>query len=178
MRTSLGNVTLELIEGDITEADADAIVNAANPYLEHGGGVAAAIVRKGGWEIQEESRRYVREHGPVPVGGAAVTGAGRLRAKHVIHAVGPRWGIDPPEKLQEAVINSLRLADELGLRSIAFPAISTGVYGWPYEAAAREMIKAIRKTVNTLKNINKIMIYLYGRDAYNAFMDAFNLLED
>ena len=167
MRATLGNVTIELIEGDLTEANVDAIVNAANPYLEHGGG-----------EIQEESRRYVREHGPVPVGGAAVTGAGRLRAKHVIHAVGPRWGIDPPEKLQEAVINSLRLADELGLKSIAFPAISTGVYGWPYEAAAREMMKAIRKTVNTLKNINKIMIYLYDRDAYNAFMDVFNSLED
>ncbi len=95
----LGRITVEILRGDVTEANADAIVNAANSYLEHGGGVAAAIVRKGGPEIQEESRKYVRQHGPVPVGGAAVTGAGRLRARYVIHAVGPRWNIDPPEKL-------------------------------------------------------------------------------
>ncbi|MGC8543686.1 MAG: macro domain-containing protein, partial [Vulcanisaeta sp.] len=92
-------VTAELIKGDITEIEADAIVNAANSYLEHGGGVAGAIVRKGGYEIQEESREWVRKYGPVPVGGVAVTKAGRLKAKYVIHAVGPRCGIEPIEKL-------------------------------------------------------------------------------
>ncbi len=145
-------VTVELIKGDITEVEADAIVNAANSYLEHGGGVAGAIVRKGGWVIQEESREWVRRHGPpVPVGGVAVTGAGKLRAKYVIHAVGPRCGIEPIEKLDDAVTNSLRKAEELGLTSIAFPAISTGIFGCPYEDAARIMARAIRRERQALR---------------------------
>lgn len=167
-------VEVTLVKGDITELEADAIVNAANSYLQHGGGVAGAIVRKGGWVIQEESNRWVREHGPVPVGGVAVTGAGRLKAKYIIHAVGPRCGIEPIEKLREAVVNALRKAEELGLRSIAFPAISTGIFGCPYDEAARMMATGIRDVVNGLMNIRRIIICLYGDDAYRVFERIFN----
>lgn len=170
----LGNVEVQLVKGDITELDADVIVNAANPYLEHGGGVAAAIVRKGGREIQEESREWVRRYGPVPVGGVAVTRAGKLKAKYVIHAVGPRCGVEPMEKLEEAVENALRKADELGLTSVALPAISTGIYGCPYHEAAVAMAKAIARAAPSLKAVRKVVVCLYGDEAYHAFLHAFS----
>ncbi|WP_291998628.1 ADP-ribose-binding protein [Caldivirga sp.] len=167
-------VVVELIKGDITTLETDAIVNAANSYLEHGGGVAGAIVRRGGWEIQEESREWVRRHGPVPVGGVAVTGAGRLRAKYVIHAVGPRCGVEPIEKLDDAVTNSLRKAEELNLVSIAFPAISTGIFGCPYEDAAVIMAKAIMREAPKLSSVKRIVICLYDDEAFNVFNRVFN----
>jgi O-acetyl-ADP-ribose deacetylase (regulator of RNase III) len=167
-------VVLELIEGDITEVEADAIVNAANSYLEHGGGVAGAIVRKGGYSIQEESREWVRRFGPVPVGGVAVTGAGRLRARFVIHAVGPRCGVEPIEKVGEAVVNALRKADELGLSSIAFPAISTGVFGCPFDGVARVMAGAIRGVYGGLRSVRRVIICLYGDEAFNVFSRVFS----
>ena len=167
-------VTVELIKGDITEVEVDAIVNAANQYLEHGGGVAGAIVRKGGYVIQEESREWVRRHGPVPVGGVAVTGAGRLKAKYVIHAVGPRWGVDDPNLLHDAVVNSLRKAEELNLASIALPAISTGIFGFPYDKAAELMADAIRSMANSLRAVRRIMVCLYGDEAYETFTEVFN----
>ena len=167
-------IELELMKGDITEVEADAIVNAANSYLEHGGGVAGAIVRKGGYVIQEESREWVRRYGPVPVGGVAVTSAGRLRAKYVIHAVGPRCGIEPIEKLGEAVVNALKKTEELGLRSIAFPAISTGIFGCPYDTAAQVMAEAIRGEYSRLKAVRRIIICLYGDEAFNVFNNVFS----
>ncbi|WP_054856625.1 ADP-ribose-binding protein [Vulcanisaeta sp. JCM 16159] len=167
-------VTVELTKGDITEIEADAIVNAANSYLEHGGGVAGAIVRRGGWVIQEESREWVRKHGPVPVGGVAVTGAGKLKAKYVIHAVGPRCGVEPIEKLDDAVTNSLRKAEELRLTSIAFPAISTGIFGCPYEDAARIMAQAIKREASDLRSVRRIIICLYGDEAFNVFDRVFS----
>ncbi|WP_069806609.1 ADP-ribose-binding protein [Vulcanisaeta thermophila] len=166
-------IEIEIVKGDITEIEADAIVNAANSYLEHGGGVAGAIVRKGGWEIQEESREWVRKYGPVPVGGVAVTRAGRLKAKYIIHAVGPRCGVEPIEKLRDAVINSLRKAEELRLTSIAFPAISTGIFGCPYDEAAKIMARAIRDEANNLKSIKRIIICLYNDEAYQIFNETF-----
>ena len=167
-------MTIELVEGDITELEADAIVNAANEFLKHGGGVAAAIVRKGGFAIQEESDRYVREHGPVPVGGVAVTGAGRLKAKYVIHAVGPRYG-DPQgdEKLASAIRNSLLKAEELGLESIALPAISTGVFGYPYERCARIMARVLKEFAPSAKSLKRVVVCLYGREAYETFRRVF-----
>lgn len=167
-------MTIELVEGDITELEADAIVNAANEYLKHGGGVAAAIVRKGGYVIQEESDRYVREHGPVPVGGVAVTGAGRLKAKYVIHAVGPRYG-DPQgdEKLASAIRNSLLKADELGLESIAMPAISTGVFGYPYERCARIMANVLKEFAPSAKSLRRVIVCLYGKEAHETFRKVF-----
>ncbi|MEZ0319552.1 MAG: ADP-ribose-binding protein [Pyrobaculum sp.] len=168
-----GAVEIKLIKGDITEVEADVIVNAANSYLEHGGGVAAAIVRRGGYIIQEESREWVRRHGPVPVGGVAVTSAGKLKAKYVIHAVGPRCGIEPLEKLGEAVRNALLKADELGARSIAFPAISTGVFGCPYRDAAAQMANAIKETAPKLANVREVLVVLYGDEAYKIFLEEF-----
>lgn len=128
-----------LVHGDLTEEEADALVNAANAYLKHGGGVAGALVRKGGPRIQAESDEWVQRHGPVPVGGVAVTGAGRLRARAIIHAVGPVWaGGDQGEDrlLAEAIRNTLEAARERGYERIAMPAISTGIFGFPKERAA------------------------------------------
>ncbi|HET6513937.1 MAG TPA: macro domain-containing protein [Thermodesulfovibrionales bacterium] len=130
--------TLRLVQADITERDVDAIVNAANSYLQHGGGVAGAIVRKGGRIIQEESDRI----GYVPVGNAAVTGAGRLPARYVIHAVGPRMGEgDEDSKLKNAVLNSIKLASGKGLKSISLPAISSGIFGFPKDRCAEILVK-------------------------------------
>lgn len=166
-------IYVELITGDITEVEADAIVNAANSYLEHGGGVAGAIVRKGGYVIQEESREWVRRHGPVPVGGVAVTSAGRLKAKYVIHAVGPRCGSEPVEKIGEAVENAILKADELGLSSVALPAISTGVFGCPYGPAAEQTAEAVKRAVPKLRSVKRIIVCLYGEEPYRIYVEAF-----
>ena len=134
----IGDKTLRLVQGDLTERDVDAIVNAANSYLQHGGGVAGAIVRKGGQIIQEESNKI----GFVPVGGVAITGAGKLPAKFVIHAVGPRMGEgDEDNKLKNAVLSSLLLATEKGLKSISIPAISSGIFGFPKDRCAAILVK-------------------------------------
>jgi putative ATPase len=129
---------IEVVHGDITAEQVDAIVNAANGRLAHGGGVAGAIVRAGGREIQEESRAWVREHGEVPTGEAAITGAGRLPARHVIHAVGPVWRGrgDEPALLRSAVQSALAQADAHDLTSISLPAISSGIFGFPKPRAA------------------------------------------
>ncbi len=133
-----------IVQGDITEEPVEAIVNAANERLAHGGGVAGAIVRQGGWEIQEESNAWVREHGRVPTGSAAITGAGQLPARYVIHAVGPIWGSgDEDAKLAGAVHSALRLAEEHGVRSVSLPAISAGLFGFPRERCARILLETI-----------------------------------
>jgi len=133
----IGDRILRLIQGDITERDVDAIVNAANSQLQHGGGVAGAIVRKGGHVIQEESNKI----GFVPVGSAAITTGGKLPAKFVIHAVGPRMGEgDEDNKLKSAVLSSLRLASEKGLKSISLPAISSGIFGFPKDRCAKILV--------------------------------------
>ena len=173
MEFRVGEVSVALLKGDITEVEAGAVVNAANSYLKHGGGVAGAIVRRGGWVIQEESREWVRRFGPVPVGGVAVTSAGRLRARYVIHAVGPRCGVEPVEKVGEAVRNALLKAEELGLSSIAFPAISTGVFGCPFDAVAFEMAAAFRDLAPRLRSVRRILVVLYGDEAYNKFVEVF-----
>ena len=137
---------IRIVHGDITQEQVDAIVNAANEHLAHGGGVAGAIVRRGGREIQEESTRWVREHGPVRTGTAAITGAGRLPARYVIHAVGPRWGMGDEERLlAQAVESALALADEKGLRSISLPAISTGIFGFPKPLGAQVILDAVER---------------------------------
>lgn len=132
-RTFPHQKSLVLVQGDITAEVVDAIVNAANSYLQHGGGVAGAIVRKGGAIIQEESDR-IRY---VAVGEAALTGAGKLPARHVIHAVGPRWGEgDEDAKLKNAVHNSLALAAKQQFRTVSLPAISAGIFGFPLARCA------------------------------------------
>jgi O-acetyl-ADP-ribose deacetylase (regulator of RNase III) len=133
----IGEKTLRLVQGDITGRDVDAIVNAANSHLQHGGGVAGAIVRKGGRIIQEESDRI----GYTPVGTAVITGAGKLPCRFVIHAVGPRMGEgDEDHKLKNAVINSLLLASQKEIRSISLPAISSGIFGFPKDRCAMILV--------------------------------------
>jgi O-acetyl-ADP-ribose deacetylase (regulator of RNase III) len=135
---------IRIVQGDITEEPVDAIVNAANGRLSHGGGVAGAIVRRGGAAIQEESDAWVEHHGEVPTGSAAITGAGDLEARYVIHAVGPVWGSgDEEAKLARAARSALDLAMEYGLESISLPAISSGIFGFPKDRCAKVLLEVV-----------------------------------
>lgn len=165
---------VQLAQGDITAERVDAIVNAANSYLAHGAGVAGAILRKGGRVIQEESRQWVMDHGPVSHSEPAYTHAGDLDCKFVIHAVGPRWGEgDEPAKLQAAVRGSLARAEQLGLTSIAFPAISTGIFGFPLPLAAQVMLTELADYLITRpeSSLKIIRLVLYDREALRAFQE-------
>jgi O-acetyl-ADP-ribose deacetylase len=148
---------LRAIEGDLTEAPVDAIVNAANSHLRHGGGVAGAIVRRGGNVIQEESDRI----GFVPVGQCAITSAGSLKARYVIHAVGPQWGEgDEESKLRSAVRNMLKTAEERGFVTVAMPAISAGIFGFPKGPCAHIIVEEIVAFAMESAAIKEIDIYL------------------
>lgn len=141
-----GGRTFSLVIGDIREEPVDAIVNAANGQLAHGGGVAAAIAGAAGPELGRESREHVRTHGPVPTGEAVVTTAGELPHRGVIHAVGPRQGEgDEEEKLARAVASALLRAHERGWRSVSLPAISSGVFSVPHEVCARAYVAGVRR---------------------------------
>ena len=166
MQIQINNKTLELTEGDITELHTDAIVNAANASLILGAGVAGAIRSKGGPSIQQECN----EIGGCPVGGAVITGGGNLKARHVIHAVGPRKGEgDEEEKLRNATLNSLRVADGNGLTSIGFPAISTGVFGFPIERCAEIMLSATIDYLQGETGLVRVVFCLYGEEAFGVF---------
>ncbi len=141
MDRTVGGKTIRLIQGDITDLEVAAIVNAANDRLVLGGGVAGAILARGGQTIQDECYQL----GGTTVGQAVVTGGGRLKAKYVIHAVGPRLGEGNEDmKLKNATLNSLRRASELGIETVAFPAISTGIFGFPKDICAKIMISTTR----------------------------------
>ena len=146
LERSLGHATLRLVQGDLTLAETDAIVNAANTHLAHGGGVAGAIVRRGGHSIQDESDAI----GHCAEGDAVVTGAGRLAARYVIHAVGPQ-GHDPQAdtKLASAIRRSLERADELGLASISIPAVSSGIFGFPKDRCAQILYQVAEEYLTT-----------------------------
>jgi O-acetyl-ADP-ribose deacetylase (regulator of RNase III) len=151
---SINNVKIAIIKGDITESNVDAIVNAANSHLQHGGGVAGVISRKGGPVIQKESNAI----GYVPVGECAITSGGVLKARYVIHAVGPRMGEgDEENKLRKAINNVLKLATSKGLKSIAIPAISAGIFGFPKDKCAHilieETVTFVREKKTTLEEI-------------------------
>ena len=162
----INDCKLQLMEGDITELAVDAIVNAANAQLILGGGVAGAIREKGGSSIQEECRRA----GGAFVGGAVITGAGNLKAKHVIHAVGPRMGEgDEDSKLENATQNTLQLAVDNNLNSVAFPAISTGIFGFPIERCATIMIRTTQKFLKKNKAPSLVIFCLWGEDNYRIF---------
>jgi len=162
----LEGTQLELIEGDITDFKVEAIVNAANEDLQLGSGVAGAIRDKGGPSIQEECDRI----GHAPVGTAVITNGGELKAKHVLHAVGPRQGEgDEDRKLASAVRSSLALTDRHGLRSIAFPAISTGVFGFPMDRCARIMLTEIYRYLQGGTKIARVKIALRDDEAFEIF---------
>jgi O-acetyl-ADP-ribose deacetylase (regulator of RNase III) len=167
---------VRLIHGDLTEEKVDAIVNAANAHLVHSGGVAGAIVRKGGQEIQIESDTWMRDHGSVPHERPAITSAGRLPCRYVIHAVGPVWGEgDEDAKLRSAVIGSLALADEKSLTSLAFPAISTGIFGFPKDRGARVILEAIVDYFNDRldSSLSEVHITLIDEPSVTIFADEF-----
>lgn len=165
---------IQIVHGDITLEEVDAIVNAANSHLAHGGGVAGAIVRRGGMGIQRESDEIVRNHGPVPVGEAVVTSGGRLKARYVIHAVGPIWRGEGREDslLYNAVYNSLKRASELGLKSISMPAISTGIFGFPKKRAAPIFRRAISDFFNRYRDssIEMVRICNIDRETCDIFL--------
>lgn len=157
---------IKLVQGDITELEMDAIVNAANAQLVMGGGVAGAIRRKGGPTIQEECNKI----GGIFVGGAVITTGGNLKAKHVIHAVGPRMGEgNEDEKLKNATLNSLKLMDKHNLKTIAFPAISTGIFGYPIDRCAKIMISTAKSYLSSHSQIEEVNFCLYTESDYQVF---------
>lgn len=168
MKVSINGRILELVESDITEMETDAIVNAANDRLILGGGVAGAIKRKGGPEIQKECNKI----GGTFVGGAVITTGGNLKARHVIHAVGPRMGEgNEDQKLKNATLSSLKLADQNRLKSIAFPAISTGIFGFPIQRCARIMLKTTIDYLKGQTGLEKVVFCLFDRDSYEVFVN-------
>ncbi len=163
---------LQLVQGDLTQERVDAIVNAANAQLQHGGGVAGVILRQGGAEIQTQSDAWVRVHGPVGHAEPAYTTAGSLPCRYVIHAVGPVWGAgDEDAKLDAAIRGSLRLADRLELASIAFPAISTGIFGFPKGRAAGVILSAIQGyfAEHPASGIAQVRLTLFDQPTVDAF---------
>lgn len=161
--------------GDITKEDAAAIVNAANSSLMGGGGVDGAIHRAGGPEILKECKKIRRNRHPdgLPTGEAVMTTAGKMAAKHVIHTVGPVYGgggIEKAEQLASCYLNSLKLAVEQGLKTVAFPAISTGVYGYPIEEAAKVSSKAIEKFLNSDTSIQEVRLVFFSRGDAEVFL--------
>ena len=170
MQIKINKTSIEVLQGDLTQMETDAIVNAANERLAHGGGVAGAISRKGGPNIQQESDEWVRKHGTVITGTAAITSAGNLPAKFVIHAVGPIMGSGYEDaKLTNATLSSLTIADEYNLSSIAFPAISTGIFGYPMDRCAKFMLAAAKSYAEGITNITRIVFCLWDSKALETF---------
>ncbi len=167
---TINGVTLALLQGDIVKVQADAIVNAANSYLAGGGGVDGAIHRAGGPSIMEECRKI----GGCPTGSAVATTAGRLPAKYVFHAVGPMYGYHGEEArlLASAYQACLDLAEQYKVKSIAFPSLSTGIYGYPVEEAAPIALNTIIKHIQKPTSLQQVMMVLYGEPTYNAFEQA------
>jgi O-acetyl-ADP-ribose deacetylase (regulator of RNase III) len=168
---TLGDVTIEAVLGDLTQEAVDAVVNAANSQLAHGGGLAAAIVRAGGAVIQEESDRVA----PVAVGDAAVTSAGSLHARWVIHAVGPRWGEGSEEaKLRSAVRASLGHADRLEAESVALPAISTGIFGYPKREGVTTIVDEVLEWLaeHPETSLSSIRLTAFDGPTAECFADA------
>lgn len=172
-RTLQTGQTIQIVQGDITTEQVDAIVNAANEQLQHGGGVAWAISKKGGPAIQQESDAWIRQHGPVSHSAPAWTSGGLLPAKYVIHAVGPVWGSgDDDKKLSDAVTGSLRVADELKCESIAIPAISTGIFGFPKDRAAGVIFESIEKYFESNPSKLKIVrLTLFDQATVDVFVE-------
>jgi len=157
----INRTRVKAVQGDITVEEVDAIVNAANRHLSHGGGVAGAIVRRGGYIIQEESSRIVQKRGPLKTGEAVITGSGNLKAKYIIHTVGPVWGEgDEDEKLKNAILSVLKIATAYKLKSISIPAVSCGIYGFPKERGTHIIYETIKvfleNNETTLKEIHLI----------------------
>jgi O-acetyl-ADP-ribose deacetylase (regulator of RNase III) len=175
MEFKVGNATLELIKGDITDVEADAIVNAANSTLLGGGGVDGAIHRKGGPRILEECKLIRATEWPdgLPTGKAVMTSGGNLKAKHVIHTVGPIWlgGFHvEAELLKQAYRNTLKLAVAKGLRTIAFPSISTGAYGYPVEEASRVALGTVKTFLEGEDKLERVIFVLFSERDFVVYL--------
>lgn len=171
MQVKVGTSILELVEGDITQQDTEAIVNAANEQLRVGGGVDGAINRAGGPKIQEEARKI----GHCPTGQAVITTGGNLKAKYVIHTVGPiyrdgRQG--EPDLLASAYRESLKLASARSIKSLAFPSLSTGVYGYPIGDAAKVALATVKDYLNEHPEIGLVRFVLFGKPTYEAYAEV------
>ena len=176
----VGETRLTLLLGDITQQDVDAIVNAANSSLMGGGGVDGAIHRAGGPAILEDCKAIVAKHGRLPTGEAVITTGGRLKAKHVIHTVGPVWqGGDnrEDELLANAYHNSLRAAVENNVKTVAFPSISTGIYGFPIERAAKIAVETVKQFVrenSLLREVRFVTFSQFDHDIYQKLFQSFD----
>jgi len=174
MEFKIGKAKIRIIQGDITEQETDAIVNAANSSLMGGGGVDGAIHRKGGPKILEECKRIRETEWPngLPTGKAVITSGGNLKAKYVIHTVGPIWRggkRGEPELLAEAYRNSLKLAISKGLKTIAFPAISTGAYGYPKEEAAEIALKTVKEFLEKEDELEEVVFVLFTHQSFQIY---------
>jgi O-acetyl-ADP-ribose deacetylase (regulator of RNase III) len=166
---------LSLLQGDITEQSTDVIVNAANSGLMGGGGVDGSIHRAGGPAILEECMQVISRQGRLPTGEAVITTGGNLKANHVIHTVGPLWNGgrgSEPELLASAYRQSLRIAVENGLKSVSFPSISTGAYGYPLKLAAPIALEAVIDFLNRDESIKKVVFVLFEDKTYQAYVQA------
>ncbi|MCJ7793426.1 O-acetyl-ADP-ribose deacetylase [Candidatus Bathyarchaeota archaeon] len=177
MEFQVGKAILQLIKGDITDVEADAIVNAANSSLMGGGGVDDQIHRKGGSKILEECKRIRATEWPdgLPTGKAVITSGGNLKAKHVIHTVGPVWlgGFHvEAELLKQAYKNSLRLAVAKGLKTIAFPSISTGAYGYPIEDANRIAVRTVKEFLEKEDKLEKVVFVLFSERDFEIYLET------
>jgi len=165
-----------LVHGDLTETKVDVIVNAANAQLAHGGGVAGAIVRRGGRIIQQESKAWVDEYGPITNQKPAITTAGELPSRFVIHAVGPEWGEgDEDGKLHTAVYTALTMADTHHFESLALPGISTGIFGFPKDRGSRIILNAILEFLEDFEqtSLTEIRIVLIDQPSIDVFAAEF-----
>jgi O-acetyl-ADP-ribose deacetylase len=166
---------IEILKGDLTEMDTDAIVNAANNDLQHGGGVAGAIRRKGGNVIQEESNVI----GSIPVGGAAITSGGNLKARYVIHAASMQLGgRTAPHALRSSTAHSLRIAAQKGLKTISFPAVGTGIAGFPMEECAEIMLAEVAAHLKQDTSVEKVFFVLFDDEALKTFKKVWRRMED
>jgi O-acetyl-ADP-ribose deacetylase (regulator of RNase III) len=179
---AVGRGRIFVVRGDLTRQRVEGVVNAANEHLAHGGGVAAAIVRTGGRVIQEESDQWLRDHGPLGPGDAAVTTGGMLQASHVIHVVGPRYRPDADNEglLRTAVTAALDAAESVELQSIAMPAISAGVFGYPRDEAARVISEAVADWFTGREqgegHLREVRLVGFDRDAAADFAAAVEAL--
>ena len=171
----INEAKLSITQGDITTMNTDAIVNAANSGLMGGGGVDGAIHRAGGPAILEECKKIVSRQGRLPTGQAVITTGGKMKTRHVIHTVGPIWrggGQGESDLLASAYFESINLAAENNLSSIAFPSISTGVYGYPVVEASRTAIKTVASFLQKSTSIKEVVFVLFNAEAYDAYASA------
>lgn len=165
---------IKVIEGDITQIDTEAIVNAANLYLQHGGGVAGAIVRAGGEIIQKESNEIVRKKGSLKIGEAVITSGGNLKAKYVIHTVGPVWGEgNEEEKLKRAIVSVMEIAKNYKLKSISIPAVSCGIFGFPKEKGTKIIFETMKNFIlNNECSLEEVCLIGLGPEIPELFKKA------